>query len=361
MSISSNSRYLHPHVCMLLGSRTMLDSYQMDSTNGFVPLGPPPPYTPQEAVALTVPSAHPHLSSTDFQVPQAGTFSTPSSTVNPSMDATQNMSYIGQYVLSEPAVVSPTLCQDFLFDPTLAPTAQSTFDNCLIQSMIHDNNALHSVNIATNAPVLPSQNTTSTPTTMMPENSWGLGFFNYFNCVSKLVYPSSPATSSMTAPVPESKLVSSPAMVSSSSANSSRGGGKWLRNRASISNNYSPSEPQQQAGPLRFCHSDASTIAADRTRARPGPGRPRRPRDADVKWESGEASMFLQPMVQNCPSSGFEATPAARFLFVNEGNPMDKKDGRHKNCKMLEKEARAKARVDWERQKQQQFQVALSP
>ncbi|KAG0244961.1 hypothetical protein BGX31_008312 [Mortierella sp. GBA43] len=130
---------------------------------------------------------------------------------------------------------------------------------------------------------------------------------------------------------------------------------------------------QMQSQVLRFLHSDPTSIAADRTRARPGPGRPRRPKPSDPD----NTSVFLEPLNEACPSDSpaassplpsgggggessttgmtepkkpvpFEASPASMFLFVNEGNPMEKRDGRHKNCKMLEKEARIKARFDYE-------------
>ncbi|KAK3819946.1 MAG: hypothetical protein J3Q66DRAFT_428634 [Benniella sp.] len=61
--------------------------------------------------------------------------------------------------------------------------------------------------------------------------------------------------------------------------------------------------------------------------------------------------------------TGREEPAQSLFLFVDEGNPMEKKDSRHKNCKMLQKEARAKAKMQYEQQKQQHqdFKSSLAP
>ncbi|KAK3817266.1 MAG: hypothetical protein J3Q66DRAFT_339402 [Benniella sp.] len=129
-----------------------------------------------------------------------------------------------------------------------------------------------------------------------------------------------------------------------------------------------------------FYNSDASTVAADRTKAKPGPGRPRRNKP-DIQDSLflvatvSEACPMTPPSGSLCMSSSvsvcgstttdadevpFEASPQSQFLFVDEGNPMEKKDGRHKNCKMLQKEALAKAKRQYEQQKQQHQQPQQS-
>ncbi|KAF9359591.1 hypothetical protein BGX34_008267 [Mortierella sp. NVP85] len=57
----------------------------------------------------------------------------------------------------------------------------------------------------------------------------------------------------------------------------------------------------------------------------------------------------------------FEETAQSLFLFVDEGNPMERENGRHKNCKMLQKEALAKAKRQYEQQKLQQHQKPQQP
>ena len=127
---------------------------------------------------------------------------------------------------------------------------------------------------------------------------------------------------------------------------------------------------------LKFYNSDASTVAADRSKAKPGPGRPRRNKP-DIQDSMflvatvAEACPLTPPSGSLCMSSSvsvcgssttdadevpFEESAQSLFLFVDEGNPMQKKDGRHKNCKMLQKEAHAKAKRQYEQQQKQQHQ-----